>query len=86
MRSVLTALLVGATLATVVISAHAQFDQLAHQATINRNQSAEVLKFHAVLQARLDVALSQPDMPEMATPPKSTKVWTVPAVERDRVS
>jgi hypothetical protein len=86
MRSILSALLVGATLATIVISAHGQYDQLAHQAMINRTPSPEVLRFHAVVHARIDVAIMQPDLPEMSTPPSAPKIWNVPAVERDPVS
>lgn len=79
------ALLVGATLATVLISAHGQYDALEHQAMINRVPSAEVLRFHAVVQARIDVALGQPDLPEMSTPVKTPKIWALPAIQRDRV-
>jgi hypothetical protein len=81
----LSALLGSAMIAAVVISSYAQYDQIAQAGVINRNPSTEVLKFHAVMQARLDVQLTQPDLPVMRTPVQTPRVWTVPAVKKARV-
>jgi hypothetical protein len=65
MLRALASAMAGAMVATVFISAHAAYDQLAHEGRINRNASTEVLKVHATIAARIDVALGQPDLPEM---------------------
>jgi len=69
--------MVGAMVATVFISAHAAYDQLAHEARIQRNSSTEVLKVHATLHARIDIALSQPDLPEMGVPSPGPRIITI---------
>ena len=66
-----------AMVATVFISAHVAYDQLAHEARINRNASTEVLKVHATLHARIDIALSQPDLPEMGVPSPGPRIITI---------
>ncbi|HUS28100.1 MAG TPA: hypothetical protein VMZ53_06310 [Kofleriaceae bacterium] len=78
----ISALLVGATVAAVLISSHTEHGQLANQARINRNASSEVLKFHAVLQARIDIQLSQPDL---GTPTQAPDIWRLPPIQRQRV-
>jgi hypothetical protein len=78
----LSALLVGATVAAVLISTQGQGEQLAHEARINRTPSAEVLKFHAVMQARFDIQFAQPEMAQASQAPD---IWRMPAIKRTRV-
>ena len=78
----LSALLVGATVAAVLISTQGQGEQLVHQARINRTPSAEILKFHAVMQARFDVQLAQPEVAQASQAPD---IWRMPAIKRERI-
>lgn len=67
----------GAMVATVFISAHVAYDQLAREGRIHRNSSTEVLKVHATVHARIDVALSQPDLPDMGVPSPGPRIITI---------
>jgi hypothetical protein len=67
----------GAMVATVIISAHAAYDQVAREARIHHNVSSEVLKFHATVHARIDVAISQPDLPDLGVPGAGPRIITI---------
>ena len=73
MLRALASVMAGALVATIVISAHGPYDQLAREARIHGNNSSEVLKVHATVAARIDVTLGQPDLPEMGVPGWSPK-------------
>lgn len=68
MLRALASAMAGAMVATVLVSAHAAYDQVAREGRINRNASTEVFKVHATIAARIDVALGRPDLPEMGVP------------------
>ena len=68
MRKLTPLLFAAATMVAVVSTAHAQYQVLAQQAIVLRNQSAEILKVHASVHVEMQQTLDAPTLPPFALP------------------
>ncbi|MGE5186969.1 MAG: hypothetical protein ACM31C_33185 [Acidobacteriota bacterium] len=70
MRKLLPALFAAATVMAVVSTAHAQYQVLARQALVLRNQSAEILRVHASVNVEMRQALDETTLPPVIVLPR----------------
>lgn len=70
MRKLLPALFAAATVMAVVSTAHAQYQVLARQALVVRNNSLEIFKVHASVNVEMRQALDEPTLPPVIVLPR----------------
>jgi hypothetical protein len=63
MRKLLPLLATTLTVTAIILSSGAAYAQLAHQMSVARTDSAEVLKFHASVQASMHAVTDDPIVP-----------------------
>ena len=54
---------VAATVTAIILSSGAAYAQLAHQAQVQRNNSVEIFKIHASVNATMESAMHDPVVP-----------------------